>query len=102
MHALQDNISPPQQIAGPKDAHASGLVSTWARGRRQITPWAYPRMRGLGVTRLAVGVFLVVVSAVLISHGHSAWVAVPLAGAALHFAVGGLDMAAAHSAHPRG
>jgi len=104
MHALKDNITSQQygQMAGPQDSHAASLVSSWARGRRRITPWAYPRLRALGVTRLAVGVFLVVLSAVLISRGHGEWVAIPLVFAVLHFAIGGLDMAAAHSAHPRG
>ena len=104
MQTLKDSITSRQyeQMAGQKDSHASSLVSSWARGRRRITPWAYPRLRALGVTRLAIGVFLVVLSAVLISRGHDDWVAIPLACAVLHFAIGGLDMAAAQSAHPRG
>jgi hypothetical protein len=93
MYALKDNTT----------AHspAGKLVGAWARGRRQISPWAYPRLRALAVTRLTVGIFLIVVGALLVSHGHDGWAAVPFAGAALLLAIGSLDMAAARSAAPR-
>jgi hypothetical protein len=103
MHALKDSIAPRQreQVADPMDPPATNLVSIWARGRRRITPWAFPRLRALGATRLTIGVFLVAVGALLLSHGHGGWAAIPLAGAALNLSIGGLDMAVAHSAHPR-
>jgi hypothetical protein len=93
MYALKDNTT----------AHrpASNLVAAWARGRRQITPWAYPRLRALGAIRLAVGIFLTVLGAVLVSHGHDGWAAVPFAAAPLLFAIGALDTAAARYAPPR-
>jgi hypothetical protein len=103
MHALKDNISPEQceQVAGPTRRPARNLVSIWARGRRQITPWAYPHLRALAATRLAVGAFLVVLGALLLSHGHSGWAVIPLAGAALNLSIGGLDMTVVLSAPPR-
>jgi hypothetical protein len=103
MHALKDSIAPRQceQVIGPTHRPPSNLVSIWARGRRQITPWAYPHLRALAATRLAVGAFLVVLGALLLSHGHSGWAVIPLAGAALNLSIGGLDMTAAHSAPPR-
>jgi hypothetical protein len=93
MYALKDSTT----------AHrpASNLVASWARGRRQITPWAYPRLRALGAIRLAVGIFLTVLGAVLVSHGHDGWAAVPFAGAALNCVIGSLDTAAARYALPR-
>lgn len=103
MHGLKDNATPWQgeQAADATRRPASNLVSGWAQGRRRMTPWAYPHLRGLGVMRLAIGAFLLVVGALLIAHGHSGWAAVPLAGAALHFSIGGLDTAAARSALAR-
>jgi hypothetical protein len=103
MRATKDSITPRHdQLAEPMDPHGSNLVSRWARGRRQVTPWAYPHLRALGVLRLALGAFLLVVSAVLLSRGDGGWAAIPLAGAVLHFAIGGLDTTVAHSAHVRG
>jgi hypothetical protein len=93
MYALKDNTAAHQA--------SSKLVATWARGRRQVTPWAFPRLRALAVTRLTVGIFLTVVGAVLIAYGHDGWAAVPFAGAALLLTIGSLDMAAARSAAPR-
>jgi hypothetical protein len=103
MYALEDNTTPRQceQLAGPKYQPAGSLVSIWAQRRRRMTPWAYPRMRALGIMRLSIGAFLVVVGALLLASGHSGWAAIPLAGAALHFSIGGLDTAAANSAAPR-
>jgi hypothetical protein len=104
MQATKHSITPRQLglAAVPADAQGDDLVSRWARGRRRITPWVYPYLRALGVIRLAVGAFLVVVSALLFAHGDGGWASVPLAGAALHFAIGGLDLAAGCSAHARG
>jgi hypothetical protein len=93
MYALKDSTA-----AHPP---ASNLVAAWARGRRQVTPWAYPRLRALGAIRLAVGIFLTVLGALLISHGHDGWAAVPFAGAALNLAIGSLDTTAARYAAPR-
>jgi hypothetical protein len=103
MHALIDNAtsSRSEHVADPTHRPASGLVSSWERGRRQITPWAYPRLRALAAVRFAVGVFLVGLSAVLIAHGHAGWAVVPLAGAALNISIASLDTAAARIASPR-
>ncbi|HEY2508484.1 MAG TPA: hypothetical protein VGI58_18350 [Streptosporangiaceae bacterium] len=103
MRGLKDNVTPRhfEQVADPARRPASNLVSTWAQGRRRITPWAYPHLRGLGALRLAIGAFLVVVGALLLSHGYSVWAAIPLVGAALHFSIGGLDMTAGLSAPAR-
>jgi hypothetical protein len=100
MQALKDNITP-ELAAGPAYRPARTLVSMWAQGRRRITPWAYPHLRALGAVRLAVGAFLVVVAALLVSRGYIGWAAIPLAGAALNLAIGGLDTMAAHPASPR-
>lgn len=104
MHARKDSFTPRQreQVADPVDRPAANLVRAWARGRRRITPWAYPHLRALGAVRLTIGVFLVVVSALLLSDGYGGWAAIPLAGAALNFSIGGLDMTVAHAARPRG
>ncbi|HUC22636.1 MAG TPA: hypothetical protein VMA73_08010 [Streptosporangiaceae bacterium] len=103
MQALTDNTTgwPGDQMAGPTHRPASNLASSWARGRRRITPWAYPHLRALGATRLAIGLFLTVLGALLLAHGHDGWAAIPLAGAALHFSIGGLDMSAAGIASSR-
>jgi hypothetical protein len=93
MYALKDNAT-----AHPP---ASNLATAWARGRRQNTPWAYPHLRALGALRLTIGLFLTGVGAVLIAHGHDGWAAIPFAGAALHFAIGGLDTTAAGLVPPR-
>jgi hypothetical protein len=103
MHAPTDNTasSRPEQVADPTHPPASSLVSTWARGRRQITPWAYPRLRALAAVRFAVGIFLVGVGALVLSRGHYGLAAVPLAGAALLFSIAYLDMTVARSVPPR-
>jgi len=103
MQALTDNTTgwTGDQVAGPTRRPAGNLVSSWARGRRRITPWAYPYLRALGATRLAIGIFLAGVGALLLSHGHDGWAAIPFAGAALHFSIGYLDTAAARTAPPR-
>jgi hypothetical protein len=77
---------------------ASKLVSAWAQGRRQFTPYAYPRLRLLAAVRFIVGIFLVGVGTVLAVHGHSAWAAIPLAGSVLLFSIAYLDFSAARSA----
>jgi hypothetical protein len=99
MHELTDNITPRrcEQVADATHGPAGNLVSIWANARRRNTPWAYPHLRALGAVRLAIGAFLVVVGTLLLIHGHSGWAAIPLAGAALHFSIGGLDMTVARS-----
>jgi hypothetical protein len=92
-------IPGPERSADATQPVASGLVAAWTRGRKQITPWAYPYLRALGPLRLTVGLFVTVVGALLISHGHDGLAVVPLAGAALLFAIGSLDTAAARYAH---
>ena len=104
MDALKDTTttaSPFESVVGPTNPPASKLVAAWARGRRQITPWAYPRLRALGALRIAIGIFLVGVGAVLVSQGHDGLAAVPFAGAALCSAIGCLDMAVALSVPSR-
>jgi hypothetical protein len=51
--------------------------------------------------RFTVGIFLVGLATVMISHGYDGLAAVPLAGAALLFSIASLDLAAARSASPR-
>lgn len=92
-------IPAPEQSAGAAQPVASGLVAAWTRGRKQITPWAYPYLRALGPLRLTIGLFVTAVGALLISHGHDGLAVIPLAGAALLFAIGSLDTAAARYAH---
>ena len=103
MPALKDNSTPSQyeQLAGPTHAPASSLATSWAQGRRRITPRAYPYLRALAAVRLTVGLFLVGVGAVCLSHDHSGYAAIALAGAALCISIGCLDGAAARSVHPR-
>ena len=78
MHAPTVNTNPPRsgQAADPTHPTAANLVGIWARGRRRITPWAYPRMRALAAMRFAIGIFLVAVGAVLLYHGYDGWAAV--------------------------
>jgi hypothetical protein len=76
----------------------STLVSRWALRRSRITPWAYPRLRALAAVRLAVGTFLVILGAVMLSNGLGWVAAIPLAGAALNLSIACLDSAAARSA----
>jgi hypothetical protein len=93
--------SPSEQAANPAHPPASNLVTIWARGRRRITPWAYPHLRALAAVRFAVSIFLVGLGALMLSYGHSGYAAVPLAGAALVFSIACLDITAARSAPPR-
>jgi hypothetical protein len=58
-------------------------------------------MRAIGAVRLAVGAFLVVLGALLAAHGQPGWAAIPLAGAVLNLAIGGMDTAAALSVSRR-
>jgi hypothetical protein len=87
MHAHDTTFLPP----------VSTLVSSWARGRSRITPWAYPRLRVLATVRLTVGTFLVILGAVMLSGGLGGWAALPLTGAALNLSIAYLDSAAARS-----
>jgi hypothetical protein len=77
---------------------ANRLVSMWARGRRQITPWAYPRLYALAAVRFTVGIFLVGVGALTISDRHAGWAAIALGGAALLLSIASLDYTVARSA----
>jgi hypothetical protein len=56
MHAPTDNTttSRSEQAVDPTRPTAGHLVGIWARGRRRITPWAYPRLRALAVMRFAM------------------------------------------------
>jgi hypothetical protein len=100
MQALKDNTAP-ELVADRTDPPARNLVSIWAQGRRRITPWAYQHMRALGAVRLAVGAFLVVLGTLLATHGQPGWAAIPLAGAVLNLAIGGMDTTAAFNASRR-
>jgi hypothetical protein len=97
MHATADNTTTSQSRPASNPTHppASKLVSTWTEGRRRYTPWAYPRLRAFAVTRLAVAVFLVGLTAVFFGYGHDGWAVIPLVGAAVVGAIGSLDMSAA-------
>jgi fatty acid desaturase len=95
MYAPHDNTTPSTH------SPTSNLVSIWARGRRQITPWAYPRLRVLAAVRCAVGIFLAGLGVLMLSSGHYGWAALPLAFAALHFAIASLDITVARSASLR-
>ena len=99
MRAPNDTTTPSrsEQVADPMHPPARNVVSIWARGRRQITPWAYPRLRALAAVRFAVGIFLVGLSALMLSRGNSGWVALPLAGAALNLSIAYLDITVARS-----
>ena len=99
MHAPNDTTtsSRSEQVADPTHPPARNIASIWARGRRQITPWAYPRLRALAAVRFAVGIFLVGLSALMLSRGNSGWVALPLAGAALNLSIAYLDITVARS-----
>jgi hypothetical protein len=77
---------------------SSGLVSTWARARRQLTPRGYSHLRALAAVRFTVSAFLVGLGSVLFTSGHHGWSAVPFAGAVLVFSIAYLDYAAARSA----
>ena len=77
---------------------AGNLLSAWARGRRQLTPWAYPWLRALAILRFTIGLFLTGLGAWMVSDGHPEWAALPLGGAALHFAIAYLDVTAARAA----
>ena len=103
MHAPHDNTTASRfdQVADPAHSSASKLVRIWARGRRQITPWAYPRLRALAAVRCAVGIFLAGLGVLLLSHGHHGWASLPLAFAVLHFAIASLDITVARSASLR-
>jgi hypothetical protein len=90
-----------EQIADLTGPPAGNLVAIWTRGRRRITPWAYPRLRALAAVRFVVGIFLTGLGALMLSHGHDGWAPIPLAGAVLVFSIACLDMAAARSAAPR-
>lgn len=94
MRASADTItaSPSGQPHPP-----AGIIGGWARGRRQLTPWAYPWLRALAAVRLAVGLFLTVLGALTISWGHDGWAVFILAAAAVHFAIASLDIRAARS-----
>lgn len=90
--------------AAPAQQTDGNLGGIWALGpaaaisprfRSLISPWAYPRLRAIAAVHFAVGIFLAGLGAVIFSRGHSGWAALPLAGAALHFSIGYLDMAVA-------
>lgn len=103
MYAVKDSITPgSRQGADSMDEQRSNFVGKWSRGRQRITPWVYPYLRGLGAVRLAAGAIMLVVSALLLSRGDDGWAAIPLAGAVMSLAIGGLDTAAARAVRGRG
>lgn len=100
MHAPTDNTiaSRSEQATNLTDPPARRLVGIWAKGRRQFTPWAYPRLRALAAVRFTVGLFLTGLGALMLAYGYHGWAAVvPLAGAALVSSIASLDFAAARS-----
>ena len=103
MHAPNENPTPSrsEQAAGPAHPPASNLVSIWARGRRQITPWAYAHLRAVAAARFIIGVFLVGLGALFLSRGYYGPAAAPLAVAALLLSIAYLDFTVARSAPHR-
>jgi hypothetical protein len=101
MYATQDKttFSGSEQTANSTHPAERNVVAAWAGGRSRITPWAYPYMRALGVVRLAVGLFLVGLGAVLTAHGDAGIAAIPFVGAVLNLGIGSMDTAAARFAH---
>src|SRR4029077_1965001 len=96
MYAPTDNTTSrrSEQAADSAYLPAGNLIGRWARRRRQITQWAYPRLRALAAVRFAVGIFLAGLGALILSHGY--WfAAIPLAGAALFFSFAFRDSSAA-------
>ena len=73
MLAPNDNTaaSRSERATDPTHSPASNLVSLWARGRRRITPWAYPHLRALAAVRFTVGIFLAGLGALMLSYGYS-------------------------------
>ena len=84
MHAPTDNSAPPRPVLN----------------RLLLTPWGYRRPRFAAGVRLAVGIWLVFLAGLLLSHGYL-WATLLLVAAALLFWVGYLNMAAARSVPPR-
>jgi hypothetical protein len=101
MRASTDNIAPAQPGQFTSTVALGFLGATSTDFRRMISPWAYRHMHGLAVLRFAIGVFLTGLGAVLISHGFYGWASLPLAGAALHFAIGWADLTVARSVSSR-
>jgi hypothetical protein len=83
MYAQNDNATPSR----------SGM-------QRLITPWGYRHLRTVAGVRLAVGIFLTCLGAVMLSRGVYGLAALPLAGAAVHFSWGSWQLAIARSARP--
>jgi hypothetical protein len=61
----------------------------------------YPHLRTIASVRLAVGIFLTGLGALLLSRGAYGWAALPLAGAAVHFSLGYWQLAIVRSAPPQ-
>jgi hypothetical protein len=98
MSALTDYSTSPQRDQAPGPI---GMASSWAQGRRRITPWAYPYLGALSAVRLTVGLFLLGLGALFLSQDHGGSAAIALVGAAACLSIGYLDGAAARSVHPR-
>jgi hypothetical protein len=99
MQELRRTITPPrsEQAFDPTHLSRTNVVSAWARGRRKVTPWAYPRLRALAAVRFIVGIFLAIIGGLALSRGYPGPAALALAGAALHFGIAYLDISAARS-----
>ena len=81
MNAPNDNTTPPR----------SGM-------RSLISPWGYRHLRAVAGVRLAVGIFLTGLGAVLLARGAYGWAALPLTAAAVHFSLGYWQLTIARSA----
>ncbi len=103
MHAPVDNTTPSrsEQVVDPTHPPASNLASIWARGRRQITPWAYPHLRALAAVRFTTSIFLTGLGTLMLFHGYYGWATLPLAGAALNSSIAYLDITVVRSAPHR-
>jgi hypothetical protein len=90
MNAAHDSTTP----------STGNLPTAWGQGRRQVTPWAYPHLRSLGITRLTIGVPLMGVAAWLISRGDG-FAVIPMAASVLLIAIGSLDLIARRASRSR-
>jgi hypothetical protein len=102
-HDATTNVSSPAQTASPSRPAGNALVSGWARGRRQVTPWwGYKALTVLAVVRFTVGICMLGIGTVLAAVDHSGWAVVPLAGAAVLLTIASLDAGVVRSASHRG
>jgi hypothetical protein len=83
--------------------HDTTTTTTPSRSgtRRVITPSKGRTLRIVAGVRFAVGIFLAVLGALLVSHGAGGLAALPLAFSVVHFAWGSWQLTIARSAAPQ-